>query len=587
MQDKENSVELRRVQEEQEKQLVIEQQQQAQLQVLAQKASAINDDIIRLSKDQDYEGMKVKFSELENTVNVLTTLKDEMNKAKDHQEREKQLVQESIAHRDQVIKDQEQEDKQIHAYNDQGLKKETLPILSNQPSDVEIYKNREIVQEQNVLFSEAVDRYENKKYTQAKLLFGELADQHDRRAEVWLKKVDRAITRELLRSQEGEERERTAFIEDQLKAQRQLEAIQVRERERQKRLSEELERQKRIYEDDQLLQIQKEQTMKAQVRERERQEQKRRRLEESNEKQQENYRFHRIPVAAKPPSSSAIGGNSGAIASEAKPSLNAQKMAAPSSAPGNEIKIQPQAKPVAVPPAMNAAQLKAQIDFSNKRKAYLDSKFKKELKEQERQARIKAAADARQKRIEEKEKERERQKELKAQQAQAKADALVQEKKHREEFLREQAQEREEKIKQEEIVREETKRQQEMEQQERQRQAELEIQREAVRKQLEQGVEAMYQEALGMYNQGNFTAAADKFKDIQDILPGYKHSEQYMDESRQKSMVIETPQVLINSPSAQETNTTTPPPAASPVSTPVSHQDDVSKALDLFDPNAK
>ena len=135
-----------------------------------------------------------------------------------------------------------------------------------------------------MLFSEGVDRYEHKKYTQAKLLFGELADQHDRRAEAWLKKVDRAITRELLRSQEGEERERTAFIADQLRAQRELVIIQERERQRQKKLTEELERQKRLYEDDRLLQMRKEETMKAQERERQRQEEKRLQLEKENEK---------------------------------------------------------------------------------------------------------------------------------------------------------------------------------------------------------------------------------------------------------------------------------------------------------------
>ena len=50
LQDKENAEELRRAQEEQEKQQYIEQQQQASLKELAQKASDINDDIIRLSK---------------------------------------------------------------------------------------------------------------------------------------------------------------------------------------------------------------------------------------------------------------------------------------------------------------------------------------------------------------------------------------------------------------------------------------------------------------------------------------------------------------------------------------------------------
>ena len=48
--------------------------------------------------------MKAKFTELENTVTALTTLKDEMAKQKDHQEREKQLAHESIDHRNEMLK---------------------------------------------------------------------------------------------------------------------------------------------------------------------------------------------------------------------------------------------------------------------------------------------------------------------------------------------------------------------------------------------------------------------------------------------------------------------------------------------------
>ena len=74
--------------------------------------------------------------------------------------------------------------------------------------------------------------------------------------------------------------------------------------------------------------------------------------------------------------------------------------------------------------------------------------------------------------------------------------------------------------------------------QERQRQDQLEARREAIRKQLEDGLEAMYQEALRLYKRGDYTAAADKFKDVRDIIPGYKRSEQYMDEARQKSLTV-------------------------------------------------
>ncbi len=97
----------------------------------------------------------------------------------------------------------------------------------------------------------------------------------------------------------------------------------------------------------------------------------------------------------------------------------------------------------------------------------------------------------------------------------------------------------------------------------RQRQAQLETRRKAVRKQLEDGVEAIYQKALSLYKQGDYKAATDKFKDVQDILSGYKSAGQYVGEARLKSLTVNPP-----SPS-------------------LSRQDSVSKALDLFESNAK
>ncbi len=84
----------------------------------------------------------------------------------------------------------------------------------------------------------------------------------------------------------------------------------------------------------------------------------------------------------------------------------------------------------------------------------------------------------------------------------------------------------------------------------------LNPQLEAVHKQLEDSVDVMYQEAVRLYNQGQFTAAADKFKDVDGILPGYKRTSQYMDEAQKE--IGSAPQ-----------------------------KDAVSKALDLFDPHVQ
>ena len=464
LQNNETTEEARRAQQEQEKQRSVEQQQQEAVQQLAQKASDINDDIIGLSRSQDYEAMQAKFKELENTITALKTLKYQMMTQKERQKHDQQLARESLRTREEIYK-----------AGNQGDLKENRPKLSNQFSDVEQYRHREITKEQNSLFSEGVELYKQKQYTQAKLLFTELAQQFDPRADAWLKKVDRGIARDILRTQEAAAKERTAFIAEQIKAQRQLVIIQERERQRQKQLTEELERQKHLFEDDHLLQLRKEELLKAQQIERQQQEDKRRQLEKSSEKDEEMFRFHKIPSA----------------------------------------------EPATVPAGMTPQQVQAQIDFSNKRKSFLDSKYQED-----------------------------------------------QEAKHREELLGQQNLSREEKSKQLEIIREESKRRKELERQERQVQSQLESQREVVRKQLEAGVEAMYQEAMSLYKQGNFLEAADKFKDVQDILPGYKRSSQYMDDARLKSG--EKPIVM------------------TPVATaPLSRQDSVSKALDLLDPDAK
>lgn len=175
-----------------------------------------------------------------------------------------------------------------------------------------------------------------------------------------------------------------------------------------------------------------------------------------------------------------------------------------------------------------------------------------------------------------------RQQELKAEKNEAQDERVAQEKKHREEISRKQERQREEKIKQEEIIGGEDQRRQEGQGQGRQQ---LEAMREIVRQQLEDGVEAMYQQALSLYNQGDYAVAADGFKYVQDIFPGYKRSKQYMDEARQKSLAVK-PQAVTHDASEGSTDVPTTPAVAS-ASASVSRQDNVFKALDSFDPNAR
>jgi len=62
----------------------------------------------------------------------------------------------------------------------------------------------------------------------------------------------------------------------------------------------------------------------------------------------------------------------------------------------------------------------------------------------------------------------------------------------------------------------------------------LEAERAVLRKQLEDGVEAIYQEAMGLYKAGKYAEAGEKFNDVQDIIPDYKQAKDLMNKSMQQ-----------------------------------------------------
>ncbi|MDE1920997.1 MAG: hypothetical protein KGI24_06050 [Candidatus Omnitrophica bacterium] len=473
MQYQEIAAQLRRDELEQENELRLARQQQDSLKELARKASDINDDIIRLSRAQDYEGMKRKFVQLQGTIDALTQLKAQMAMQQGKIERAKQLSRDAIRRRDELMREAKQENGQISGSTKSSYHQKELSgfLLSNRPTRADIYKRREIMREQNALFDEAVECYARRQYAQAKLLFGELASQHDRRSEAWLKKVDRAITRELLKGQEAQVRERTAFLEDQLKAQRQLAVVQERERRHQKKLTEELERQKRAYEDNRLMQWRKQEMLEAQVLERRRQEEKHAQWEKEKAKEEREFRFRRITNAAKP---AAISSKAGA---QARSALSKAKLAAVSHAATVEVKPKPVAaklKPVAAKPKLVAAKPKP---------------------------------------------------------AAVKSKPVVV------------------------------------------HAASLEVRREELRKQLQHGVESLYQGALSLYRAGDYAQAANRFKDVDEIFPGYKNTREYMDKARRKSSAV-------NSEAPAN-------PHVSGNSTSNNRQGYISRALDLFDTNAQ
>ncbi len=100
----------------------------------------------------------------------------------------------------------------------------------------------------------------------------------------------------------------------------------------------------------------------------------------------------------------------------------------------------------------------------------------------------------------------------------------------------------------------------------------LEAERAVLRKQLEDGVEAIYQEAIVLYKAGKYIDAIQRFNDVQDIIPDYKRSKDLMEKSIQfsarpkENISIVVPQPAIHGGSRNKA---------------------VKNALDRFEPNVR
>jgi hypothetical protein len=122
-----------------------------------------------------------------------------------------------------------------------------------------------------------------------------------------------------------------------------------------------------------------------------------------------------------------------------------------------------------------------------------------------------------------------------------------------------------EKEKEEDTLRIQNQKKMELEKSTKARQEKLQDERKAVRQQLENGVESMYDEAIKLYKSGDYTTAATRFSDVQDLMPNYKNSTQYLKK------------IQVRKPIASSTV------VASPKTTAPSRDDQVSKTLDMFD----
>ncbi len=144
--------------------------------------------------------------------------------------------------------------------------------------------------------------------------------------------------------------------------------------------------------------------------------------------------------------------------------------------------------------------------------------------------------------------------------------------------------EREELKKQEEESKQEALRRSQLQRQLKSQQNELQVQREKLRREMEQQTDVFYNQGVAYYKKGQYDQALKKFKDVEDVLPNYKQTQEYMLKANDAMLNKLTPQSA---------------PKITPIATQQSFAKDkkdvsqephrsteIDKTLDLFDPHS-
>ncbi len=606
LQEKQRQEELAHQAAEEEQRRQLRQTQEMEMRNLAEKASLLNDDILRLSKERNFEEAKSKFYQLEKVVVSMKSLKEIMEIEDEKKELSKRRVEENI---------QRQKEQQKAAREDQrGV------IVQHQGDEkkVDALRRREVERQREIVFQQAVDLYKQGKYSAAKLIFDDLAAQNDRRARAYSVKIDNAIHREVVKSQRGEEKERGDFIGEHVRRQRQSAILQEKEQIRQRKLTQAMEDQRRLLEDQRQQERMRAESIKFQEKERLLFQSQRRSIDAERKKQEEKFKLRKAKKPQKPKKPEP----------KVAPVLEPQPEPEPEPEPLPVVvemksESEPPPPPSTPEPVLTPKQRRDQIALSNRRKAFFEKKAKEEQRQKaeeqrkkEEEDRKKALEEERKKEIELREqKQKDDAEKAKAKEEEQKTASLkvqeqkAQEEKHRLEVLqkkeeerkqemerrRQQAeqmererqenkkkleQEREEKKKKMEEDRqqkeqeqakakEEVRRKAEIDEQARQRKAQLDAERAAIRKQIEDGAESMYKEALELYKQGQYNRAIQKFHDVDEVMPNYKKSRELIKKSVEESI------------KAQEI------PAVKLTPRPMSRSSAVEKALDNLESHGR
>ena len=479
---------------EEERQRKFVETQNEQVQSLAQKAYLLNEDILRASKQSDFETAKAKFTELGQVLESLQTVKrsmmDQQQKAALLRKQEEHSAKAEELRRSRAMASLPGPGKGFAPIGIRSALAADPPPLAD-PS-VDVLKQKEVRRYQEEDFRHGVELYNKKRYSPAKIVFEGLAAQGDRRAQAYLKKIDAAMQKQVDAFKKQTTKERSEYIAERRRQEQKALLIQQKEIARQRELTQAMEKQKLAAEEqDQRRRIRQETIQVAQAENKDI-DQRRKAIKE--EQKPETPGFTKLEpgqTAAAP------------VPSEGEESMGFSKVEKSGT-------------------VISSEQREAQVEFSNQRKKFLEQQYK------------------------------------------------------------------EQKLKEEQ---EKKKEQQRLDEDARQRQQRLEAERKAIQQKLGEGVKVMYKDALRLFKQGEYKAAAVKFQDIEDIMPNYKQVRTYLEKAKAKTPPAA--KVEVEAEAAPEPANAPPPPPPAPVvsqqeivpaNPPSSRDRDIQKTLDLFDP---
>ncbi len=504
-------------------------QERQQLAQIARQAANINDDILKSIKAKDYLGAKAKFDELETTMENLKDLKEIMS----HEKEEENLAKLQAKQQQQMEQEKQRILKEKHLFGDskQGSRQETW-----QAKEAQLFKEKENRRQREIIFRQGLDLYRAKKYPAAKIIFADLASQGDSRANPYLKKIDRLIHEDVIKANNYQERERSDYLADRLRQQRLKSVIEIQQRQRQKQLTQELEKQKKIFEQERQQEQRRIQMLRTEERQWQRLDAQRQHMEAKVHRQKEEYHFRKVQPASV---------RSSQVESQSHVNVSSS---------GGFKHVTP------VQNGQSKEDLRKQKEEARKK---LEEQRKQEAdqKDKDRQKKTQDLKDKKKQEIKQKEEARKKEAELLRQKA---------EQKEKESLEKHKAQEQAHLEEQHKI---------ELEKDLEERQKKLEEERRVIHQQLNNGVEAIYRNALRLYRSGDYQAAAVRFSDVQDLIPNYKNAGEYLKKSQARnksatslpvvSKTLASPEAINNPQNATKS----------------AQKDELSKALDLFETN--